>query len=54
MLAVYLIWKYLKKTKIVSLESIPLADALEQVERYPEEPEKKQKGWLRFASWIWE
>jgi amino acid transporter len=49
-----MIYKYFRKTKIMSLESIPLLDALEQAELYPEEPEKKQSGWLRFVSWIWE
>ncbi|KAI0120989.1 amino acid permease [Xylariales sp. AK1849] len=53
-LSAYLIWKYIKQTKIVPLKSIPLSDALEQAERYPDEPEAKQRGWLRFFSWMWE
>ncbi|KAK4212688.1 proline-specific permease [Rhypophila decipiens] len=50
----YLSWKYYKRTKIVSLDEIALGDAFEQASLYPDEPEPKQKGWVRFISWIWD
>ncbi|GKT95801.1 dicarboxylic amino acid permease [Colletotrichum tofieldiae] len=50
----FLTWKFVKKTKAVSLENIPLHDAFEQADSYPEEPEVKKTGPIRFVSWIWE
>ncbi|KAK8862639.1 proline-specific permease [Apiospora arundinis] len=52
-LGAYLIWKFVKKTEIVSLDSIPVLAALEQVDLYPDMPEPKQTGWLRTVSWLW-
>ncbi|KAK7921335.1 hypothetical protein PG985_009357 [Apiospora marii] len=52
-LGAYLIWKFVKKTKVVSLDSTPLLAALDQVDLYPDMPEPKQTGWLRTVSWIW-
>ncbi|KAK8133734.1 amino acid permease/ SLC12A domain-containing protein [Apiospora sp. TS-2023a] len=52
-LGAYLIWKFVKKTKVVSLDSIPLLAALDQVDLYPDMPEPKQTGWLRAVSWMW-
>ncbi|KAK7977327.1 hypothetical protein PG996_003393 [Apiospora saccharicola] len=52
-LGAYLIWKFVKKTKVVSLDSIPLLAALDQVDLYPDMPEPKQTGWLRTVSWMW-
>ncbi|KAL0931271.1 Dicarboxylic amino acid permease 3 [Colletotrichum truncatum] len=53
-LGAYLIYKFVKKTKVVSLDSIPLHDAFEQADAFPEEPEEKKTGPIRFVSWIWE
>ncbi|KAI1780330.1 proline-specific permease [Hypoxylon cercidicola] len=53
-LAAYLIWKFVKKTKIPSLKSIPLEEAFEQIDQYPDEPEGKSKGWMRILSWMWD
>ncbi|KAH6613538.1 amino acid permease-domain-containing protein [Chaetomium sp. MPI-SDFR-AT-0129] len=51
----YLGWKLIKKTKIVSLDDVPLQDALARAEEYdPEEEVPKQKGWTRAVSWIWD
>ena len=52
-LTAYLVWKFVKKTKVVSLADIPLKAALDQADQQPEEPEPKQKGWLCIVSWIW-
>ncbi|EGY15208.1 hypothetical protein VD0002_g5630 [Verticillium dahliae] len=49
----YLLWKVLKKTRFVSLDSVPLDSAFEQVDLNPEEPEVEEKGWIRAVSWIW-
>ncbi|KAI1761585.1 proline-specific permease [Hypoxylon sp. FL1150] len=53
-LAAYLIWKYVKKTKIPSLKDIPLEEAFQQIDQYPDEPEGKSKGWVRILSWMWD
>ncbi|KAK3389645.1 amino acid permease/ SLC12A domain-containing protein [Podospora didyma] len=53
-LIAYLSWKFLRRTKIVSLDEIALKDAFEQAEQYVEEPEGKKKGWIRAVSWIWD
>lgn len=53
-LGAYLIYKFVKKTKVVPLESIALHDAFDQADAYPEEPEVKKTGPIRFVSWIWD
>lgn len=53
-LLAYAIWKILKKTKIVSLEAIPLIEALDQSDQYPDEPPAKGRGIIRLVSWIWD
>ena len=53
-LVAYLSWKFYKKTKIAALDSIPISEALEQALRYPEDPEPKRRGWIRFVSWLWD
>lgn len=54
MLTAYLGWKLVKKTKIVSLDEVPLKDALARAEEYDPEVAPKQKGWTRAVSWIWD
>ncbi len=54
MLTAYLVWKAVKKTSIVSLESVPILDALEQAEQHPEEIEPAPKGAIRYVSWMWD
>ncbi|KAI1151250.1 amino acid permease/ SLC12A domain-containing protein [Nemania diffusa] len=54
-LAAYLIWKFWKKTKIVSLSKIPLEEAFRQAEQVPDdEPPVKKNNKLRFVTWIWD
>ncbi|KAK5657811.1 hypothetical protein OQA88_2884 [Cercophora sp. LCS_1] len=53
-LTAYFGWKYWMKTKIVSLDRIPLADAFAQADDYIDEPEQRKKAWVRFVSWIWD
>ncbi|KAK3985151.1 amino acid permease-domain-containing protein [Cladorrhinum sp. PSN332] len=54
-LIAYLFWKYFRKTKIVSLDDIPLEDAFQQAEDFIDDgPEGKKKGWIRAISWIWD
>jgi amino acid permease len=54
-LAAYLIWRYWKGTKIVSLSEIPLEEAFRQAEQAQDDeyPVKSRRG-LRFISWIWD
>ncbi|KAI1266688.1 amino acid permease/ SLC12A domain-containing protein [Xylariaceae sp. FL1019] len=54
-LTAYLIWKLVKKTKIIPLADIPLHEAFKQIEDAPEFDEPvKHKGWIRLISWIWD
>ncbi|KAI1657468.1 dicarboxylic amino acid permease [Daldinia decipiens] len=53
-LCAYLIYKYVKKTRVASLKSIPLDDAILQADQYPDEPEEKSGGWKRAISWLWD
>lgn len=55
-LIAYLAWKFYKKTKIVSLDDIPLDIAFEQAEDaiFEDLEEGKTKGWVRVVSWIWD
>ena len=53
-LCAYLIWKYVKKTKIVSLHAMALDEAFAQADNTPDEPEVKKPGWVRGISWIWD
>ncbi|KAI0884580.1 dicarboxylic amino acid permease [Annulohypoxylon maeteangense] len=50
----YFIWKFVKKTYIAQLDSIPLDEAFKQVDLYPDEPEGKSTGWVRLVSWLWD
>ncbi|KAI0443517.1 amino acid permease/ SLC12A domain-containing protein [Xylaria telfairii] len=54
-LSAYLIWKFWKKTKIVSLSNIPLDEAFKQAEQVvDDEPPTKKRTWVRLVSWIWD
>ncbi|KAJ3578101.1 hypothetical protein NPX13_g2463 [Xylaria arbuscula] len=54
-LAAYLIWKLLKKTKIVSLSDIPLEEAFAQAAEVPDdEPPFKKSSKAHWISWIWD
>ncbi|KAI1480441.1 dicarboxylic amino acid permease [Daldinia eschscholtzii] len=53
-LGAYLIFKYVKKTRIAPLKGIPLDDAIIQAEQYPDEPQEKSDSWKRAVSWIWD
>lgn len=53
-LTAFTAWKLLKKTKVVSLDAVPLVDALNQADQYPSELETKSRGIIRLVSWIWD
>ncbi|KAI1362086.1 amino acid permease/ SLC12A domain-containing protein [Xylaria arbuscula] len=54
-LAAYLIWKLLKKTKIVSLSDIPLEEAFAQAAEVPDdEPPFKKSSKAHWIGWIWD
>lgn len=50
----YVVWKIIKKTKIVSLSDIPIREALDEVERHPEAPEPEPKGWQKAVGILWD
>ncbi|KAI1484561.1 proline-specific permease [Biscogniauxia mediterranea] len=52
-LSAYLIWKYVKKTRVAPLSSIPLDEAFNKAEEPWDEPEEEKGGWIRLVSWIW-
>ncbi|MCO5565851.1 hypothetical protein L7F22_019526 [Adiantum nelumboides] len=52
-IAAYLLWKFIKGTKIVSLEDIPLRAALDDIVEHPEPAQLKKKGWLRYLTLLW-
>lgn len=55
MITAYLFWKVFRKTKIVSLDQVPLREALARAdEYYPEETVVKKRGWTRSISWLWD
>jgi amino acid transporter len=43
----YVVWKLLKKTKILPLDEVPIRDALDEIARNPEEKIPPPKGWER-------
>ncbi|EME78057.1 uncharacterized protein MYCFIDRAFT_205386 [Pseudocercospora fijiensis CIRAD86] len=53
-LTAFVLWKFFKKTRFVNLADIPLNEALDEIERKPEEPEPRPKGWLRWVSFLWD
>jgi amino acid transporter len=50
----YLIWKFVKRTRIVSLREIPLQEALEEIRINPEDPEPENTGWRKFVTFLWD
>ncbi|KAL2126152.1 hypothetical protein VTI74DRAFT_1589 [Chaetomium olivicolor] len=54
-LTAYLFWKVFRKTRVVSLDEIPLKDALARAdEYYPGQTMGKKRGWVKTISWIWD
>ncbi|KXT15493.1 hypothetical protein AC579_3398 [Pseudocercospora musae] len=53
-LTAFVLWKFFKKTRIANLADIPLREALDEIERKPEEPESSPRGWLRWVSFLWD
>jgi amino acid transporter len=53
-IAAFLLWKFIKKTKFVSLADIPIREALEEVARYPEPTEPKKYGMKRVIGFLWD
>lgn len=55
MITAYLFWKIFRRTKIVSLDEIPLEAAFARAEEYYPKPfDTKSRGWVRAISWIWD
>jgi amino acid transporter len=53
-IAAFLLWKYIKGTKMVDLADIPIRAALEQVAQNPEPLEPKSVGWKRIVGFLWD
>lgn len=54
-LTAYIAWKMRNKTKMVSLDEMPLHDVFDQTySPHPDEPPPKKRGVIRFVSWIWD
>ena len=53
-LAAYLLWKFIKKTKFVKLSEIPLKEALDDIDRNPEPIDPASKGWMRYVGFLWD
>ncbi|RVX73396.1 hypothetical protein B0A52_03038 [Exophiala mesophila] len=52
-LTAYLIWKFYKRTKIINLMDIPLAEAIERAQR-DIEPEPKLPKWRKIVGFLWD
>ncbi|CZT19761.1 related to general amino acid permease [Ramularia collo-cygni] len=50
----FLIWKYLKRTRFVKLEDIPIRAALDEVDRNPEPLEPSARGWRKIVGSLWD
>ena len=50
----FLLWKFIKGTKFVSLADIPIREALEEVARHPETKDVKATGWRKVVSFLWD
>ncbi|EST07115.1 Amino acid permease/ SLC12A domain protein [Kalmanozyma brasiliensis GHG001] len=62
-IAFFVGWKVIKKTKWVKLEDLPLREAIEQARERAQQAEMEQEAedalkgdrrWLKFISWIWD
>lgn len=53
-IAAFLLWKFIKKTKFVNLADIPIREALDEVIRYPEPAELKKEGLKRVLGFLWD
>ena len=52
-LTAYLLWKLIKKTKIVALADIPLREAIERARGDPG-VEKKVPRWRKVVGFLWD
>ncbi|KAH9877675.1 hypothetical protein J1614_002892 [Plenodomus biglobosus] len=53
-LAAFLLWKFIKGTKFVSLAEIPIREALEEIIKNPESVEPKATGWKRIPAFLFD
>ncbi|KAK6428993.1 hypothetical protein LTR95_014862, partial [Oleoguttula sp. CCFEE 5521] len=49
----YPLWKFIKRTKIVSLADLPLMEAFERAAQ-DQEPEKVVPGWRKWVGFLWD
>ncbi|KAI8932247.1 hypothetical protein NX059_011126 [Plenodomus lindquistii] len=53
-IAAFLLWKFIKGTKFVSLAEIPIRDALEEIIKNPEPVETKATGWRKIPAFLFD
>ncbi|CAK7217069.1 hypothetical protein SCUCBS95973_003026 [Sporothrix curviconia] len=53
-IAAFVLWKFVKRTKAVSLDAVPIEEALYEADHYPDEVPYDQKGLIRLVSWLWD
>ncbi|UPX13278.1 uncharacterized protein EKO05_0003794 [Ascochyta rabiei] len=53
-IAAFLLWKFIKGTKVVDLADVPIRAALEEVRKNPEPLEPKSRGWRRVVNFLWD
>ncbi|PSN65752.1 amino acid permease-like protein [Corynespora cassiicola Philippines] len=53
-IAAFLLWKFIKGTKFVSLAEIPIREALDEVARHPEPMEPRPQGWKRIVAFLYD
>ena len=53
-LIAYIAWKFVKKTRFIRLEDIPLKEAFEEIDRNPEPLAPEPKGWKKAIGFLWD
>jgi amino acid transporter len=53
-IAAFLLWKFIKGTKFVSLAEIPIREALDEVLKHPEPLELEATGWKRIPAFLFD
>ncbi|KAF2035365.1 amino acid permease-like protein [Setomelanomma holmii] len=53
-IAAFLLWKFIKGTKFISLSEIPIREALDEVSKHPEPEEPKATGWGRIPAFLFD
>ena len=52
--AAFLLWKFFKKTRFISLSEIPLREVLDDIKKNPEPAEPTKKAPYKYLAWMWD